>query len=225
MFEIVDYPIVNFETPVTLDPSTPHHTKATRSSRCRAPCRPGDLGIEYVTLGNNHVYDTSARVSRTAAHLARPGSPSAAPRSRRTTARPVSQRARRASLLVPRDEGIQGCRTTPLRGGRRAGWRGERYDDERSLRRSVTNAPWGASPSSTRTSASRFGDAPPPAHGGIATWSTAGGAGHRTPPHVGQGFEIYHASSVRTPSENFCFDQARLETFLGELLQVDLRGI
>lgn len=57
-FQEADFSSVNFETPVTNDPSTPHQTKdfAYFTLPGSLPALK-DLGVDYVTLGNNHVYD------------------------------------------------------------------------------------------------------------------------------------------------------------------------
>ena len=53
-----DFPVVNFESPVTLNPQTPHPTKDflyfTLPESLPAL---REVGINYLSLGNNHVYD------------------------------------------------------------------------------------------------------------------------------------------------------------------------
>ncbi|MCB9680497.1 MAG: CapA family protein [Alphaproteobacteria bacterium] len=57
-FEAADYRVVNLETPVTDDPSTPHETKLyaffTLPDSLAALTH---LGVGFVSQGNNHVYD------------------------------------------------------------------------------------------------------------------------------------------------------------------------
>lgn len=57
-FEAADLAIINFETAVTDDPATPHPTKeyVYFSLPGSVPAL-FDLGIDYVSLGNNHIYD------------------------------------------------------------------------------------------------------------------------------------------------------------------------
>lgn len=56
--EQADFPVINFESPVTLNPATPHPTKDfvyfTLPESLEALT---EVGINYVSLGNNHVYD------------------------------------------------------------------------------------------------------------------------------------------------------------------------
>lgn len=70
-FQEADFGVVNFETPVTDNPATPHEEKPFAFFTL-----PGSvpalkwLGIDYVSLGNNHVYDyLEPGLSETLAHL------------------------------------------------------------------------------------------------------------------------------------------------------------
>jgi hypothetical protein len=58
VFQSVDYPIVNLESVITKSPSTPHEQKAfvyfTLPESLPALL---EMGVRYVSLGNNHVYD------------------------------------------------------------------------------------------------------------------------------------------------------------------------
>ncbi len=70
-----DFPVINFESPVTLDPQTPHPTKDfvyfTLPESLPAL---SEAGIHYVSLGNNHVYDyLGAGLQDTLNHLAEYG--------------------------------------------------------------------------------------------------------------------------------------------------------
>jgi poly-gamma-glutamate capsule biosynthesis protein CapA/YwtB (metallophosphatase superfamily) len=58
LFHAADYPIVNFESVVTLDPSTPHWQKAFVYFTLPASLPAlKSLNVDYVSLGNNHTYD------------------------------------------------------------------------------------------------------------------------------------------------------------------------
>ena len=77
VFEAADHAVVNLETPVLLDPSTPHPDK----DYCFFTL-PGSLpalswmGLDYVGLGNNHVYDyLDSGITQTLGHVAAAGLP------------------------------------------------------------------------------------------------------------------------------------------------------
>ncbi|HIP40690.1 MAG TPA: hypothetical protein EYG88_15210 [Desulfocapsa sulfexigens] len=72
-----DYTILNFESPVTDDPSTPHPTKDYKyfSLVDSLPALTW-LGVNYVSLGNNHVYDyLEAGMADTLTHISNLGMP------------------------------------------------------------------------------------------------------------------------------------------------------
>lgn len=57
-YQNVDFGVLNFESPVTDDPSTPHLTKSYKYfSLIESLPALTWLGVDYVSLGNNHVYD------------------------------------------------------------------------------------------------------------------------------------------------------------------------
>jgi poly-gamma-glutamate capsule biosynthesis protein CapA/YwtB (metallophosphatase superfamily) len=58
LFQSVDFPVVNLETVMTRNPETPHEEKdfAYFSLPESLPALT-ELGVQYVSLGNNHVYD------------------------------------------------------------------------------------------------------------------------------------------------------------------------
>jgi poly-gamma-glutamate capsule biosynthesis protein CapA/YwtB (metallophosphatase superfamily) len=75
LFLAADYPVINLESVVTLDPATPHLQKDfvyfTLPSSLPAL---KSLNIDYVGLGNNHTYDyLESGVSNTCYHLAQAG--------------------------------------------------------------------------------------------------------------------------------------------------------
>jgi poly-gamma-glutamate capsule biosynthesis protein CapA/YwtB (metallophosphatase superfamily) len=75
LFHAADYPILNFESVVTLDPSSPHWQKRfvyfTLPDSLAAL---QSLNIEYVGLGNNHTYDyLESGVSNTCQSFAQAG--------------------------------------------------------------------------------------------------------------------------------------------------------
>ncbi|GMV82461.1 MAG: hypothetical protein AMXMBFR7_36450 [Planctomycetota bacterium] len=76
-YQEADFGVVNLETPVTDNPATPHPTKDfvffTLPGSLPALL---DLGVDYVSLGNNHVYDyLDAGVVDTRTHLDNAGIP------------------------------------------------------------------------------------------------------------------------------------------------------
>ena len=74
-FQAADFRAVNLETPVTDHPATPHDEKAYAFFTLPGslPALPW-LGVDYVSLGNNHVYDYLAPgLNDTLAHVAATG--------------------------------------------------------------------------------------------------------------------------------------------------------
>lgn len=74
-FQAADFRAVNLETPVTDSPTTPHDEKAYAFFTLPGslPALPW-LGVDYVSLGNNHVYDYLAPgLNDTLAHVAATG--------------------------------------------------------------------------------------------------------------------------------------------------------
>lgn len=75
LFAEADYRVVNLESVVTDNPATPHPTKAFCFFTLPASLVAlTDLGVQYVGLGNNHMFDYEALgVADTRAHLDRVG--------------------------------------------------------------------------------------------------------------------------------------------------------
>ncbi|MES9889994.1 MAG: CapA family protein [Candidatus Thiodiazotropha sp.] len=58
LFELSDYPVINFESPALSEPTTPHPTKDfAYFSLPESLHALAEIGIQCVSLGNNHVFD------------------------------------------------------------------------------------------------------------------------------------------------------------------------
>lgn len=76
-YQAADFGVLNLETPITDDPSTPHPTKEfvffTLPGSLPALL---DMGVDYVSMGNNHVYDyLDSGVTHTRSNLTNAGLP------------------------------------------------------------------------------------------------------------------------------------------------------
>lgn len=71
LYQNADWRVVNLETPVTFNTSTPHEQKSFAFFTLPESMQALDwLGVDYVSLGNNHVYDyLEIGVADTIAHL------------------------------------------------------------------------------------------------------------------------------------------------------------
>lgn len=234
-----DFKTFNFETPVTSNPSTPHPSKSFVFFTL-----PGSLdlmpwlGVSYVNLGNNHVYDylqpgladTTSELSARSIQFAGAGATSeAAFQAYRTTVKghaysflgmtsvsgednPPLYVAVPDDPLTMIDEGKGGA--ADLRDTARfsAAIGAERTAQRIPIVQLHTGVEYSFAPT-------------PYAREGMSQAVSAGAAlviAHH--PHVAQGFGRENGVLIAHSLGNLCFDQDRLETMLTVMAQVDLRG-
>lgn len=229
-FSSADWSVLNFETPVTDDPSTAHPTKAFAFFTLPGslPALPW-LGVDYVSLGNNHVYDyLEDGLVDTLFHLQAAGIPSSG-----------------AGLTA--DEAFAPYRTTlgghpysfisanSVSGSQHAidyvagdgkGGAADLRDTDRLVTTIETELAAGRRPIVQLHTGKEYTFEPSGfARDRMELSATSGAAlviGHH--PHVAQGFQHLGGTLIVHGLGNFIFDQARLETMLGVLTEVDLAG-
>ncbi|MEM6706629.1 MAG: CapA family protein [Acidobacteriota bacterium] len=234
LLQAADFTVVNLETPVTDDPSTPHPTKAfaffTLSGSVPALRK---AGIDYVSLGNNHVYDyLEEGLVDTLDVLAREGLPaSGAGLTPFEAFEPfVTRRGGHAysflsmtSIAGRQHELTYVAETTP------SGTKGGAADltDSDAVRTEVIAATVrGEIPIAQLHQGFEYVAEAAASNLARVDDVVSRGAGlvvaHH--PHVIQGFGWHGDVLAAYGLGNFAFDQARLETMLGHLLRVDLEG-
>ena len=224
-----DYPVVNLESPVTDEPLTPHPDKAFVFFTL-----PGSLpalrevGIRYVSLGNNHMYDyLEAGVADTRRHLDEVGIPYS------------GAGANAAEAYTPHVEMLGGTRYELLSATSIAGDdhplsyvatddKGGAADlrDQPTMRARIAEAQAAnIRPIVLMHTGIEYGQKPVTSPGNYFDSVLDTGArllvGHH--PHVAQGIRVDGGALVFHSLGNFAFDQARQETMLGLTALVDLR--
>lgn len=225
-----DYPVVNLESPVTDMPATPHPTKEFVFFSL-----PGSLpalrevGIRYVSLGNNHMYDyLEAGVADTRQHLDEVGLPYS------------GAGANADEAFTPHVELLNGTEyafvsATSIAGEAHAisyvatddkGGAADLRDTTR-LRARISEAQTaGIEPIVLMHTGIEYGQKPVTTPGNRFDTVLETGAklivGHH--PHVAQGIRVDAGALVFHSLGNFAFDQARQETMLGLTTLVDMRG-
>lgn len=230
LFLAADYPVVNFESVVTLDPSTPHLQKdfvyftlpdslpALRS-----------LNIDYVGVGNNHTYDyLESGVSNTSHYLDLAG------------LHHSGLGSNSAAAFLPYQTDIKGAPHSFLAmtsiGGERFATNyvastnkgGAAYIESTVEARQAI----GAANAAGRVTVvqphigTEYTFEPTPFTLGLMQFSVDSGAdlviSHH--PHVAQGFGMYRGVLLAHSLGNLFFDQDRLETMVGLIATVDMEG-
>ena len=226
----VDFPVVNFESVVTRDPTTPH-----RDKRYAFFSLPESLGVfdwlnvRYISLGNNHLYDYLEQgVVDTIAHVEAAGlAHSGAGRNQAEAMEPHVVSLGGAEYALLSMTSVAGSHAPPLfvatddKGGA-----ADMRDDEE-----VTAA--------VEAVRARDQVAIVQAHLGqeytytisdygferMSVAAQAGASlvvGHH--PHIAQGFSFLGSTLLIHSLGNLCFDQERMETMLGLMAQVDMDG-
>lgn len=230
LFEGADYRSLNLETPVTLTPDTPHPTKDyvffTLPGAVDAVAAEG---FDYVSLGNNHLYDYLEQgVTDTLGFVEQSGlahsgggttqEAAFAPYNFTLAQKPYSM------LAMTSVNGFQhevGYVATPTQGGA-----ADLTDTEgvQGALRSVTVS--GRNAIVQLHTGKEYTERPSEYTQGRLDLVVDEGAalviGHH--PHIVQGFDVDEGVLVAHSLGNFIFDQDRLETMLGLVLHVDLSG-
>ncbi len=230
LYRYADYRSLNLETPVTLTPDTPHPTKDYVFFTLPGSADAVDaVGFDYVSLGNNHLYDYMEQgVSDTLdwvnqSGLAHSGAgmtqaEAFAPHNFSLAGQPYSM------LAMTSVDGFQhdiGYVATPTQAGA-----ADLTDTEavREALRSATAS--GRSPILQLHTGKEYTERPNEYAQTRFDLGVEEGAaliiGHH--PHFVQGFDVDSGVLVAHSLGNFIFDQDRMETMLGLVLQLDLSG-
>ncbi len=230
-FEVADVRAVNLETPVTDAPTTPHLTKEWAFFTL-----PGSLaslealGVAFVSLGNNHVYDyLEAGVTDTLNHL-REAELGFAGAGRNADEAFVPWRfsSSDTDYTFVSATSIAGVgRATPLfTADDTKGGAADLRDTQRLVATIGGEVDAGRTPIALVHMGVEYSRTPNEyAIDRAQTAVDAGAAfviGHH--PHTTQGFSLLDERLVAWSLGNFAFDQDRLETFAGYTLTVDAAG-
>jgi poly-gamma-glutamate capsule biosynthesis protein CapA/YwtB (metallophosphatase superfamily) len=235
-FQAVDFPVVNLESVVTDTPAEPHPTKDyVYFSLPGAVGALATLGVQYVSLGNNHVYDyleggvVDTRASLDAAGIAHSGlgaSPDEA-----FVAHTTTLGGHAYSFLSM--SSISGVEHPPIYVAAEPPDVAETKGGSADLRETarVTAAVESAvangevAIAQLHTGEEYTFEPSSYARGRMQLVADAGASlviAHH--PHVAQGFAWVGDALVAHSLGNFCFDQDRIETMLGVLAVADLDG-
>jgi len=230
LFASVDYPVVNLESPVTDSPNNPHPTKSFVFFTL-----PGslpalrDVGVGYVSLGNNHIYDyLEGGLFDTFDALDEVGiAYSGAGQDDATAFAPHRVELGGASYdLVSATSVVGDQHEIDYVAAERKGGAAD-LRDTAALQASVDNATIaGSVPILQLHTGTEYGQRAETEPGSFFDLALSTGAplviGHH--PHVTQGIDATDDSLVFHSLGNFAFDQTRLETMLGLAAVVDMRN-
>lgn len=230
LFATADYRAVNLETPVTNSPTTPHEAKdfVFFTLPGSLPALTG-IGVDYVSLGNNHVYDyldsgladtlrfvDSAGLARSGAGLQ--SASSFAPW--RTSLGGSSYSLLSMSSIAGSEHAINYV-ATATKGGS-----ADLRDDSAVQTAIGSERAAGRFPIAVLHTGQEYTEQPGAYALGRMQMAASSGASlviaHH--PHVAQGFSRHAGTLIAHSLGNFLFDQDRLETMLGLLAQVDMAG-
>ncbi len=234
-----DFPVINFESPVTLNPQTPHPAKDfVYFSLPESLPALSEAGISYVSLGNNHVYDyLSAGLQDTLAYLTEYGFHySGAGMTPEEAFAPYEIDINGMSFSLVSANSISGFRYADLYVA--TDCNGVNYDPctPQGGAADLNDGVRVTTTISTAQSQGHFVIAQ--LHGGIEyRWSPSGYIYGRMTmaveagadlvishhPHVAQGFGYHDGVLIFEGLGNFLFDQDRHDTMLGLMAQVDVR--
>lgn len=229
-YQEADWGVVNLETPVTQSPVTPHLTKDYAFFTL-----PGSLpalkwlGVDYVSLGNNHLYDyLDLGIDDTLRHLADAEIPnSGGGRNSQDALRPYRTQIKglpysfvsatsitgdqhQVTYVATRDKGGAADLTDASAVGLTIAR--ERQDGFIPIVQIHAGVEYTFEPGALLQE--RFAKA-------VASGAALVVAHH---PHVAQGVGLIDGKVVLHSLGNLAFDQARLETMLGLLARVDMQG-
>ncbi len=232
LFRSVDFGSVNLETPVTASPSEYHTDKqysffSLPESLAVFPW----LGVQYVALGNNHVFDyLTDGVSDTLQALDERGIATSgagltveqafAPHRMEIAGQPFSLISM-TSVSGSQNPPLYVATADPPKGGA-----ADLRDDERVTETITAEVDAGRIPIVQLHTGQEYTFEPSQFASNRMSLTVASGAAlviaHH--PHVAQGFGFEDGVLIAHSLGNLCFDQARLETMLGLMAQVDMEG-
>ena len=229
LIDSADFAVANFESPALDDPSTPHTTKDfVFFSLGGTLAGLVESGIDYVSLGNNHVFDyLDSGLDQTLQAVAASGlAYSGAGRDADAAHAAFATTVRGSAYSLYSATSVRGSAETPSyvaeagKGGAAFIDDGQPFDD-------------------ALAAAAASGHVIAQVHGGLeysrapndnmrARYARLAAAGARLivghHPHTAQGFGLADGVPVAHGLGNFAFDQNRLETMFGLVLLADLRG-
>lgn len=228
LFESADWGVVNLESPVTANPSTPHSEKSFAFFTL-----PGSLegltwaGIDYVSLGNNHVYDyLELGLSETLANLDNTGIKHSGAGASSTTAFAAYRESINgynyafiSATSVAGDEHTDNYVADDVKGGA-----ADLRQDDAVTAALSTEQDAGFIPIMQLHTGKEYTFTPSAYAAGRMSLAANNGAAlvvaHH--PHVAQGVAYENGVYMLDGLGNLAFDQSRLETMLGLLAQVDM---
>lgn len=226
-----DFPVVNLETVVTLEPNTPHRDKsyAYFSLPGSLPALT-ELGISYVGLGNNHVYDyLEPGLADTLDHVTEAGLDHSGAGSNADEAFVAHRQTLGghpysflAMTSVSGEQFALSYTATAKKGGA-----ADLRDDVAVTSAIQRELDLGRLPILFLHTGREYSVEPSDfvldRLGLVSALSPALMIGHH--PHVAQGFGFHNDVLAVHSLGNFLFDQVRLETMLSMLVQIDLSGV
>ena len=229
-FQAAEFRVVNLETPVTDTPNTPHGSKDFAFFTL-----PGSLqalpwlGVDYVSLGNNHVYDyLEAGLQDTLRHVTAAGlSHSGAGRTPEEAFRPWRTELAGAPYSFVSMCSISGAgEDHEYVAGPNQGGAADLRDTARVAaviggERAAKRVPIAMLHTGTEYSERPAGFSAQQMRNAVDQGAALVIAHH---PHTPQGFLRYRGVLVAQSLGNLAFDQDRLETMVGMMTEVEMRG-
>ena len=228
-YEEADWGVLNLETPVTDNPSTPHPNKSfvffTLPDSLNAL---SEVGVDYVSLGNNHVYDyLQGGLDDTLFNLDAVGI-------KYSGAGKTVEQAFTAHREVIKDQGYAFISATSVSGDQYAptnyvanaskGGAADLREDDDVINAIQTASTDGFTPIVQWHTGKEYTFTPTKYAAGRMSLAAKNGAAlvvsHH--PHVAQGVSIENGVVILEGLGNLAFDQNRLETFLGLMARVDM---
>lgn len=225
-----DFAAVNLESPVLSDPSTPHPDKDFVFFTLPGSLPPLlEAGVDYVSLGNNHVYDyLEAGLAETLAHLASAGMPHSGAGSDgpQAFASHVTSLGGREHAFVSMCSVAGDAYDIGYVAGDDQGGAADLRDDGAVTQAIASQVDTGRVTVALLHTGQEYAEGASDYARDRFQWVADAGAhlvvGHH--PHVAQGLEWIGETLVLHSLGNFVFDQARLETMLGMAVAVDMAG-